>query len=495
MTITLSSESLVNVSADLLAVGVSGKNWAKDPVLLKLDRACGGALLKHIKAEEWKAKPGDTLRFTGRGRLKAKRLLLVALGDGELTLSAQRTLAVKAARELVAKGSSLALLAPRAEPAALSVLADGITMGAYRFARYLTGDRQPKHAFKRAVILLDQKDKPSAEARAAVEAGMAVGESVNLARDLVNLPANDLSATDLANTAAAEAKRFGVACKVYDKKGIEKLGMPLLLAVNRGSTEEPRFIHMTYKPAIAKCRKVAFVGKGITFDSGGLCVKSADGMMDMKMDMAGAATTIGIVLAAARLKLPVEVHAVVASTDNMISGTAYRPGDVYGSHDGKTVEIINTDAEGRLILADALAYARALDPDYMLDHATLTGACMVALGSFRAGMFTNDDGLRQAYEAAAKVSGEKFWPMPLDEDMRDQLKSGIADLKHTGGRMGGSITAALFLREFVGKCKWAHLDIAGPGMGAEARGINPKGGTGFGVLTAIEFLKALPPPN
>lgn len=492
MTISLSIEPFVSVHVDLLAVGVSGKNWLKDPTLLKLDHACGGELLKSIKQEEWKAKAGDTFRFNGHGRLKAKRLLLVGLGEGELTLNAQRLMAVKAVRALIAKGSSLGLLAPRAEPAALSVLSDGITTGAYRFARYLTGDRKPKHSLKRAVILLDQKEKPSAEARAAVAGGQAVGESVNLARDLVNLPANDLTATGLANVAVAESKRFGVSCKVFDKKGIEKLGMPLLLAVNRGSTEEPRFFHMTYKPGLAKCPKVVFVGKGLTFDSGGLCLKTADGMMDMKMDMAGAAATIGIVLAAARLQLPVEVHGVVASTDNMTGGNAYRPGDVYPSRDGKTVEIINTDAEGRLVLADALAYARALEPDYMLDHATLTGACMVALGSFRAGLFSNDDALRQAYEAAAKQSGEKFWSMPLDDDMRDQLKSGIADLKHTGSRNGGAITAALFLREFVGKAKWAHLDIAGPGMGSEAHGINPKGGTGFGVLTALEFLKALP---
>jgi leucyl aminopeptidase len=248
---------------------------------------------------------------------------------------------------------------------------------------------------------------------------------------------------------------------------------------------------MSYKPKGGGKKRVVFVGKGLTFDSGGLCLKTAEGMLDMKNDMAGAAATVAIVLAAARLELPVEVHGVVASTDNMTGGNAYRPGDVFPSRDGKTVEIINTDAEGRLVLADALAYARALQPDFLVDHATLTGACLVALGNFRAGLFSNDDALRMAYEKAATQSGEHFWAMPLDEDLRDQLKSSIADLKHTGSRYGGSITAALFLREFVGKSRWVHLDIAGPAYLPETRGMHPKGATGFGVLTALELLRNL----
>jgi leucyl aminopeptidase len=489
MNITLSTEALTSLAVDVLALGVGAQQLAKDPAIARIDRAMGGALTQYIKDEEFKAKPGQTLRMLARGRLKAKRIVIVGLGDGKPTLRTLRLLAIEGARSAASKGSALGLLAPDADPGVLSALAEGITTGSYRYARYLTGERKPKHALRRATIVLGQR--ASAAARAAVAAGQAVGEAVNLARDLVNCPANDLTATGLANVAAEEAKKFGIACKVFDKKAIEKLGMPLLLAVNRGSTEEPRFIHMSYKPEAASARKVVFVGKGLTFDSGGLCLKTAEGMMDMKMDMAGAATTVAVVLAAARLKLPIEVHGVIASTDNMSGGNAYRPGDVFPSRDGKTVEIINTDAEGRLVLADALAYARELKPDYIIDHATLTGACMVALGSYRAGLFANDDTLRQAYERAAQASGEYFWAMPLDEELRDQLKSPIADLKHTGSRYGGSITAALFLREFVGKVHWAHLDIAGPAYLSESRGIHPKGGTGFGVVTAIEFLRGL----
>ncbi|MFI5308220.1 MAG: leucyl aminopeptidase [Polyangiales bacterium] len=489
MNITLSTESPTSVAVDVLAVPVSAKHPAQDPVVQRLDRAMGGALSRHITDEAWKAGQGQTLSVLGRGKLEAKRVLLVGMGDREPGGALLRVLGVEAARAGTAKGSSLAVFVPSPSETFVRALAEGVTTGAYRYARYLTGERKPKHALRRVTLLVEHKPAPGL--RAAVGAGQIAGEAVNLARDLVNCPANDLTATGLADIAAAEAKKLGIACKVYDKKAIEKLGMPLLLAVNRGSVEEPRFFHMTYKPEGGGKKRVVFVGKGLTFDSGGLCLKTAEGMLDMKDDMAGAAATVAIVLAAARLALPVEVHGVVASTDNMTGGNAYRPGDVFPSRDGKTVEIINTDAEGRLVLADALAYARALHPDFLVDHATLTGACLVALGNYRAGLFSNDDELRGAYEKAAEASGEHFWPMPLDEDMRDQLKSSIADLKHTGSRYGGSITAALFLREFVGKSRWAHLDIAGPAFLPDARGIHPKGGTGFGVLTALELLRGL----
>jgi len=278
---------------------------------------------------------------------------------------------------------------------------------------------------------------------------------------------------------------------VWNKARIEKEGMNLLLAVNKGSAIEPRVIHVVYKPARPK-KKVVFVGKGLTFDAGGLCIKPAGSMMDMKCDMAGAASTLGIVFAAARLKLPVEVHAVVGSTENMTGAKAYRPGDVYKSLEGKTVEVVNTDAEGRLVLADVLTWAvRKLKPDYMIDHATLTGACMVALGPWRAALYTDDDELASKYLDAAEGEGESFWRMPLDSDLRSTLKSSIADLKHIGGRYGGSITAALFLKEFVDETTWMHLDIAGPAFVERSHDRLPKGGTGFGVATGVRFLEGL----
>ena len=488
MRITLSKGKPAAVSGDVLAVGVPEGDPAKQAHLQSIDRAMGGALLQYLKDEGFKATRGQTLGMLGRGRLKAKRVLLIGMGTGDPDVATLRLLGVKAGRSAKNR-ASLAVVAPTSEQEGLSCVADGVMLGAYGFTRYLTGARKPKQELRRVSLVIDAD--PTAAQRAAVRRGVALGESVNLARDLVNTPPNDLTATELANIAKAQASTLGLQCKVFDKRGIQKLGMPLLLAVNRGSKEEPRFIHVTYKPKRKRVPKVVFVGKGLTFDSGGLCIKPAASMLDMKIDMAGAATTLGVVLAAAQLKLPVEVHALIGSTDNMTGADAYRPGDIFPSRLGKTVEIINTDAEGRLVLADALAYATELKPDYIVDHATLTGACMVALGAYTAGLFSNDEAVCKAYEAAAKRSGESYWQMPLLEQLRDQLKSPIADLKHTGSRYGGSITAALFLREFVGETKWVHLDVAGPAFLERPHDIHPKGGTGFGVLTAIEFLQSL----
>lgn len=489
MKIAISTHTPASVAVDVLVVAVPGPAPAEDPVARTLDRALGGALVRAVRDEEFKAKKGATFEIGGQGRVKAARVVLVGLGEEKPGAAAWRLVGVKAGR--VASGrKSLAVVARTEAVESLQALAEGIATGAYRYLRYLTGSRKPKRTLSRATVLVPHT--PTPEARAAIERGETIARSVNLVRDLVNCPANDLTATDLGNIAQAEAKTAGVFCKVYDKKAIEKLGMPLLLAVNRGSTEEPRFIHLTYLPdGKGRFPRVVFVGKGLTFDSGGLCLKTAEGMAEMKIDMAGAAVTLGAVVAAARLRLPVEVHGVIASTDNMSGGNAYRPGDVFPSRDGKTVEIINTDAEGRLLLADALAYARELKPTYLVDHATLTGACMIALGSYRAGLFCNDRELLKRYEAAAERGGEAFWHMPLDEALRDQLKSPIADLKHTGARYGGAITAALFLNEFVGKSRWVHLDIAGPAHLEKSHEIHPKGATGFGVRTAVAFLEAL----
>jgi leucyl aminopeptidase len=333
--------------------------------------------------------------------------------------------------------------------------------------------------------------KATAADRQALEEALAIGDAVNFTRDVVNRPPNEMTSTVLAAEARKLAREHGFRCTVWGKQEIAKQGMNLLMAVNAGSEEEPRFIHMAYLPKGKRnVPRIVFVGKGLTFDAGGLSIKPAKSMETMKCDMAGGAATIAIIAAAARLKLPVEVHAVVPSTDNMLGGKAFKPGDVYRSLDGKTVEVLNTDAEGRLILADALTYARKLKPTVLIDHATLTGAVMVALGQWRAGLYATEDALRDRYLAAAKRSGEAFWPLPLDEDLKETIKSPIADIKNTGDGYGGSISAALFLREFVGDAKWIHLDIAGPAFLSAPHDVSPKGGSGFGVRTALEFLKS-----
>lgn len=487
MKVTLSTDAPAQVRADLLAFGVRTGAHLTSPITRAIDKATSGALRAQMQLEDFEGKAGQLLKTVVPG-LGAKQVVVVGLGEMDAgSASAARLVAVRAAS--LAQGyKSVAIVPPADDAPAVRATVSGAVLGAYRYTRYLTGDRQPKRVLGSAKILVAQR---TPDRRAALAAGEVLGESINAARDLVNAPPNDLFPAALADFADAQAKQHGFACKVWDKKGIEKLGMHLLLAVNRGSGKEPRFIHMTYKPEGKPLAKVCFVGKGLTFDAGGLCLKPAKSMIDMKCDMAGAATTIAVMSAVARLKLPVEVHGIIGSTENMLGDDAYRPGDVFPSLDGKTVEIINTDAEGRLVLADALAYAQKLGADYLIDHATLTGACMVALGPWTAGLFTQSDELANRYSTAAEDEGESFWRMPLAEDLREGLRSDVADLKHTGEAHGGAISAALFLREFVGDARWMHLDIAGPAFLERPHGVSPKGGTGFGVLTAFRFLESL----
>ncbi len=495
MRVSLSTDSITNTKADLLIVGVRSLRGDRDKTFGAVKKAMGSGFEGVLKAEGFEAKSGQTLKVPGRGRIKADFVLLVGLGSGTPTERAARKLAIRACRA-AKRQKSAALVLPESTPEMVRAATDGFVTGVYRYTDYKTGSRRPKGGLKSAALLVD--DKKRGDLRDALNAGKIVGESMNLARDLVNGPPNDLNPLTLAETAKAQAKEHGLQCTIWNKAQIKKAGMELFLAVNRGSAIEPRMIHLVHKPRDSKGKvvkadkKVCFVGKGLTFDSGGLCLKPGKSMLDMKCDMAGAAATLGIALAAARLNLPVEVHAVIGSTENMTGAEAYRPGDVFTSLDGKTVEIINTDAEGRLVLADCLAWARELKPDYLIDHATLTGASMVALGPRRASLFCNDDDFAAAYGGAAETADESFWRMPLDEDLRGMLDSHIADLKHTGASWGGSITAALFLREFIGKgTKWCHLDIAGPAFIDRTHGRHPKGGTGFGVATGVSFLEGL----
>lgn len=489
MKLSLSHADLTSVEVDLLVVPVAGTDFARDPTIAQLDEALSGELLRIAKHEDFSGKRGQSLQLHTFGKLAAKKLRVVSLAgkDKELSLEQCRSGGTHIARAL-RDVKTLAVVAPSSDPEQLQALIEGMLLGHYRYTEYLTGSRKPKVEV-RATILT--RDKPQAAEREALTAATSVAEAVNLARDLVNHPPNHMTASALANEAKRAAREAGLRCTVWGKADIERRGMTLLSAVNAGSTEEPRFIHLSYVPsARRKVAKLVFVGKGLTFDSGGLSIKPGKSMETMKCDMAGGAATIAIVMAAAKLKLPVEVHGIVPSTDNVIGGASMKPGDIYRTLDGKTVEVLNTDAEGRLILADALTYARELQPTVLVDHATLTGACMVALGQWRAGLYATDDGLRDKYMAAAKRAGEAYWPLPLDEDLKETIKSPIADLKNTGDGYGGSIAAALFLREFVGEVPWIHLDIAGPAYLSSPHGISPKGGTGFGVRTALEFIKS-----
>ena len=321
-------------------------------------------------------------------------------------------------------------------------------------------------------------------------AAKAIADGVRTVRDLGNGPSNIVTPTRLAQRAEEVAKAVGIKCTVYGRREIERMKMGGLIAVNRGSNEEPRFIVMEYAPKRAKTH-VALVGKGITFDSGGISIKPAEKMEEMKFDMCGAAAVIGAIEAAAKLELPIRVTGVIPSTDNLPSGSAYKPGEIITMMNGKTVEIVNTDAEGRMILGDALHYASNLKPDHILDFATLTGACVVALGPEAAGLFSNDDELAQKLIESGERVGERLWRMPAWDEYKDLIRSEWADMKNSGGRWGGAITAAVFLKEFVDCPSWAHLDIAGTAYAESETPRDAKGATGAGVRVTISFLESL----
>jgi len=488
MRISLSEGTWDKSTADIVAIAVGSGKTRLARALSRIEAVTGKGSIKPLASDErFEGKRPQTLKVSAAGKAKARWLLLVGIGEEKDT----EKIAWKMGRAVAAVAraqKSAAIELPEVTPESVRAVSQGLVSGSYRYTEYKT-DKSGGATLTSAVLL--GAPKSTRGLTAAIRTGKAVAESVNLARDLVNAPPNDLNPVTLARAAARESKKLGLSCRIFNKARIEKEGMNLLLAVNKGSAIEPRVIHVVYKPARAK-KKVVFVGKGLTFDSGGLCIKTGPSMVDMKCDMAGSAATLGIVFAAARLKLPIEVHAVVGSTENMTGAKAYRPGDIYKSLEGKTVEVINTDAEGRLVLADVLTWAaRKLKPDYMIDHATLTGACIVALGPYRAALYTNDDALASAYLDAAGAEGESFWRMPLDSELRSMLKSPIADLKHIGGRFGGSITAALFLKEFTEETTWMHLDIAGPAFLERPHRRMPKGGTGFGVATGVRFLEGL----
>jgi leucyl aminopeptidase len=487
--VTLGSHDPSTENADALVVCVLAGKLSDNPTLRALDRELAAALATHAKAVEFEGKFEQVLDVPTLGRLRAPRLILVGAGAADdLSGTRLRQLIAGTIRLAAQTAKTISLVAPRAD-ADVRALGEGIGLGAYRFDKYFTGDRRPKSELGRVTVHLPGA-KPTAEQKRALALGLTLAGAVGVARDAVNEPPNVVFPEALAKLAREIAKDEGLKVKILDKKGILAAGMNLHYAVGQGSAHEPRFIHLTYAPRRKK-KKIVFVGKGLTFDSGGLCIKPAPGMGDMKSDMAGGAAVLGLMKAVASLGLDLEVHGIVGAAENMPDGAAYRPADVFKSLDGKTVEIINTDAEGRLVLADALCYAARLKPDLIVDAATLTGAALVALGKNCSAFYATDDEIARHLEGAARAAGESFWRMPLLDELGEQLKSDVADLKHTGDRWGGSITAALFLREFVGKTPWIHCDIAGPALADRARGVVPKGGTGHAVLTFISLLESL----
>jgi len=436
---------------------------------------------------------------TGKARGTAtRRIVLLGMGK-KRPLAAAKWLAFGGTVTRIAHGcgSKTALVVPPVPPTgdALTPLAQGAVLGTYRYDSYKGPKAQEKlaaQAPRQALGKIIVEAQGGAEAAHALQVGQVLATATAVARDLVNCPPNDLYPESFAAKAQKLARQFGVGIKVLGPKELTKLGMGMLMGVGAGSERLPRLVHLSYAgKAQKKAAPTLLVGKGITFDSGGLCLKTCDGMGTMKMDMGGAAAVLATVLGAAALKLDVHVQGVLALAENMPSGHALRPGDVLRSAAGLTVEVNNTDAEGRLVLGDALHFGITRSrPAKVIDVATLTGACMVALGPHTSGLFCNNDALAQSLLTAAEQGAEHMWRLPLTEALADQLRSDVADLRNTGDRYGGAITAALFLQRFVGETPWAHLDIAGPAWASSESSTRRKGGTGAAVASLLHLLLA-----
>ncbi|MGC4067513.1 MAG: leucyl aminopeptidase [Polyangiaceae bacterium] len=490
--ISLSSGAPEQQRADVLVVPLSKAKLVDDANVARLDQKLDGQLKALCAKADFTGRADQVFELPTLGKLGATRLLLLGVGDEQPPSEARlRHLLAAAMRSCNGLGAAqVAVLLPwTLDASGMQTVAEAVVLGAYRFDRYFTGERRARHQLSQVTLV--HAGRNTAALKAAIELGKRIGNAVCIARDAVNEPPNAMTPAALAQLATEVAKRGRLKIRVLDEKGIDRMGMQLLAAVGQGSTNGPRFVHLTYSPKQKAKRRIVFLGKGLTFDSGGLCIKPAAGMQEMKSDMAGAAAVIGLMSVIADLKPNAEIHGLLVVAENMPDGGAYRPGDVFTSLDGKTVEIINTDAEGRLCLADGLAYARRLNPDLIIEASTLTGACLVALGKSTSAFYSTAEDWAGRFATAADRAGESFWRMPLLAELRDQLKSDIADLKHTGERWGGSITAALFLKEFVGSVPFIHCDIAGPALAERSKGVVPKGGTGHPVLTFVRFVEAL----
>jgi leucyl aminopeptidase len=463
-----------------------------DDLYSACDAALDGCLGRLAASREFSGKINTTRLLHSLGRLAAERLLLVGLGkraelDHERLRQAAGT-AVQALRNarVATFSSALHLAAPL--PRALEAVTVGTILGSYAFEQYKTKEMDQRFGFDGMCLLLE-KGSDAEAARSLIERSEIVCRGVRLARDLVTQPGNVVTTGYLADTARELADRHGLECRIFEQSELEMLGMNALVGVGKGAAEPPRLIVLEYSGAGAKGRPVVLVGKGITFDSGGISIKPGAGMEEMKTDMAGAAAVLGTMAAAAGLKLPVNLVGIVPTAENMPDGKAYKPGDLLKSLSGTTIEITNTDAEGRLVLCDALHFAQQYQPAALIDLATLTGACVVALGHEASGLMGSDQRLIDALKGAGERCGERLWQLPLWDEYGEAMKSDIADLKNaSASRDGGSITAGWFLKQFVGQTRWAHLDIAGTAWSKTARPYCPKGATGVGVRLLIEYL-------
>lgn len=459
----------------------------------RVDRALGGMISRLIKRGDFKPKTGAVHLLYPEGRIAAERLLLMGLGKrSEFTLNRLRQAAGKAAPSLRGAGARNVTLVTdgtglEAEELG-QALTEGCVLGLYRFLKYKTDEEDDRTKDIRTITLLTESVGAVKGLRKGVKTGAAIAESTVMVRDMVSSPPADMTPTIIAAKAKELARQFGFKVQVLEKNHMRKLGMGALLGVASGSAQPPKFIIVEYRKG-GKKPFIALVGKTITFDSGGISIKPAENMDKMKDDMSGGAAVLGAIRNAAALKLPLNIVGLLPAAENMPGGSAYKPGDVLRTLSGQTIEILNTDAEGRLILSDALTYACKYKPAVIVDIATLTGACAIALGHEAIGMLGTDEKFKQKIREAGEKTGERVWELPLWEEYFDQIKSDIADMKNTGGRPAGVITAAALLSKFVRKYPWVHLDIAATAWTEKERPYTPKGATGIGVRLLTQFLR------
>ncbi|BCL80273.1 putative cytosol aminopeptidase [Ktedonobacteria bacterium brp13] len=489
MEINQTTQDIQQAQGDAIIIGAAKKEGSitLSQAGTAVEKALDGLINECYTQGEFKANLGEILTLHSAGKLAAKRVIVVGLGKQEaLTSQSIRRATEIASRHLQKTGAQHLILSTGFATESghfdafqeAQVTIEGALLGLYTFRKY---QNSSKEANKVTTLTLLTTEEQKSDFAHASERGQILAEASNFTRTLINEPPNVLYPIELANRAQAMAQEFGLECEIFEEEKIRELGMGGVLAVTKGSVKPPRFIILRYHGGKDGEKDLALVGKGITFDTGGISIKPAAGMDAMKGDMGGAATVLGAMQAIARLKPAINVSAFVPTCENMPGGNSYLPGDIVRILNGKTIEIVNTDAEGRLILADALSYASQEGHTRILDFATLTGAMVVALGHTMTGIFSNDEQLADEIITAGRVAGEKYWPMPLDEEYADYIKSDIADIKQTGGRAAGSVTAAKILENFVGNAKWTHLDIAGTSDYESVKAHQEVGGTGVGV--------------